>query len=124
MKARCVAHAALSLFAGGVLHAQTGVIEQDSTLNNLVHAAGYRAAELGTIGAVVKRGSGPIDVLLIPGWGFGAEVFDSFMRENASRYRMVAVTLPGFGGTAAPPMPSVGASYAEATWTRAAESAV
>jgi pimeloyl-ACP methyl ester carboxylesterase len=106
------------------LIAQAGVIEQDSTLNNLVHAADYRVGELGTVGAVVRRGSGPIDVLLIPGWGFGAEVFDTFMRANEHRFRMVAVTLPGFAGTAAPPMPSGQTSYAEATWTRAAEAAV
>jgi hypothetical protein len=42
---------------------------------------------------VVRRGSGPIDVLLIPGWVFGADVFDAFMRANETRYRMVAVTL-------------------------------
>ena len=124
MKVSWLAHAALSLVVSGALGAQAGVIEQDSTLNNLVHPPGYRTAEPGTIGAVVRRGSGPIDVVLIAGWGFGAEVFDSFMRANANRYRMVAVTLPGFGGTAAPPMPNVGVSYAEATWIRAAETAV
>ena len=62
-------------------------------------------APLGELGAVVRKGTGTRDVILIPGWGFGAEVFDSFMRANVSRYRMVAVTLPGFGATAGPPMP-------------------
>lgn len=46
------------------------------------------------------------------------------MRASGSRYRMVAVTLPGFGGTAAPPMPPAGTSYGDATWTRAAEEAI
>lgn len=104
--------------------AQQGGNQQDSTLNNLEHPPGYVTAPLRTLGAVVRQGSGPIDVLIIPGWGFGAEVFETFMRENASRYRMVAVTLPGFGGTAAPPMPPAGTSYAEATWIRAAEDAI
>jgi pimeloyl-ACP methyl ester carboxylesterase len=116
--------ALLPAIASSSLYAQTGVIEQDSTLDNLVHPRDYRVADLGTLGRVVRRGTGPIDVVLIPGWGFGAEVFDDFMRANESRFRMVAVTLPGFAGTLAPPMPPAGTSYAAATWTRAAESAV
>jgi pimeloyl-ACP methyl ester carboxylesterase len=106
------------------LRAQSGVFEQDSTLDNLRHAPGYAAAPLGTLGQVVRRGSGPTDVLIIPGWGFGAEEFERFMQDNAARYRMVAVTLPGFAGTAAPPMPPAGTSYGEATWTRAAGDAI
>jgi pimeloyl-ACP methyl ester carboxylesterase len=106
------------------LWAQSGVFEQDSTLDNLRHAPGYVTAPLGTLGQVVRRGSGPTDVLIIPGWGFGAADFEHFMLDNASRYRMVAVTLPGFGGTAAPPMPPTGTSYGDATWTRAAEDAI
>jgi pimeloyl-ACP methyl ester carboxylesterase len=113
-----------SLFFAGTLCAQSGAMQQDSTLNNLVHAPGYRTSSLGTVPEVVRRGNGPVDLLLIPGWGFGAEVFESFMRANEARYRMVAVTLPGFAGTAAPPMPPPGTSYADATWTRAAEDAI
>jgi pimeloyl-ACP methyl ester carboxylesterase len=106
------------------LDAQSGATQQDSTLNNLVHASGYRASSSGTLPEVVRRGTGPIDVLLIPGWGFGAEVFESFMRANEARFRMVAVTLPGFAGTAAPPMPPAGTSYGHATWTHAAEESI
>jgi pimeloyl-ACP methyl ester carboxylesterase len=116
--------AALLLSAAAALHAQSGAMQLDSTLDNLVHAPGYRASSLGAIPEVVRRGTGSVDVLLIPGWGFGAEVFDGFMRANEGRYRMVAVTLPGFAGTAAPPMPPAGTSYSEATWTRAAEEAI
>jgi pimeloyl-ACP methyl ester carboxylesterase len=116
--------AALLALAATTLRAQSGVFEQDSTLDNLQHAPGYVTAPLGTLGQVVRRGSGPTDVLIIPGWGFGAEEFEAFMRGNASRYRMVAVTLPGFGGTPAPPMPPAGTSYGDATWTRAAEEAI
>jgi len=118
--------APLALLALGAttLRAQAGVFEQDSSLDNLRHAPGYVTAPLGSLGAVVRRGSGPTDVLVIPGWGFGAEVFERFMRDNAAKYRFVAVTLPGFGGTPAPPMPPEGTSYAEATWTRAAEEAI
>lgn len=110
------------LIATPTLRAQSG--QQDSTLNNLVHAAGYSTAALGTIGQTLRVGRGPVDVVLIPGWGFGANDFEPFMRANAERFRMVAVTIPGYGGTAAPPMPPAGTSYAAETWTRAAEEAV
>jgi pimeloyl-ACP methyl ester carboxylesterase len=120
----CGAAALVLFLAASELDAQSGAFQQDSTLNNLEHPAGYGTSELGVIPEVVRRGTGPIDVLLIPGWGFGAEVFEEFMRANESRYRMVAVTLPGFGGTAAPPMPPAGISYGDATWTRAAQDAI
>ena len=97
---------------------------QDSTLDNLVHAAGYVTSAPGTLGAVVERGKGPIDMVLVSGFGVGASAFDGFMQRNANRYHMLAVTLPGFEGTAAPPMPPPGTSYGDQTWTRAATDAV
>jgi pimeloyl-ACP methyl ester carboxylesterase len=118
------ATAALLLLVAAPLNAQSGATQQDSTLNNLEHLPGYRTSQLGAIPEAVRRGTGPIDLLLIPGWGFGAEVFADFMKANESRYRMVAVTLAGFAGTAAPPMPPAGTSYGDATWTRAAENAI
>ena len=101
-----------------------GVARQDSTVDNLVHAPGYVTAPAGTLGAVVEQGRGPIDMVLVSGFGLGASVFEGFMNRNAARYRMFAVTLPGFDGTAAPPMPKEGTSYGEQTWTRAAVEAV
>lgn len=108
------------LLAARPVDAQSGVVEQDSTLDNLNHPPGHVTAPLGTLGNVIRRGSGPTDVVIIAGWGFGAEEYERFMRHNATRYRMLAVTLPGFAGTPAPPMPPAGTSYGEATWTRAA----
>jgi pimeloyl-ACP methyl ester carboxylesterase len=97
---------------------------QDSTLDNLVHQAGYVTCASGTLGAVVERGAGPMDMVLVSGFGVGASAFEGFMRRNASRYRMVAVTLPGFENTPAPPMPDSGTSYGAQTWTRSAADAV
>src|SRR5262249_10352369 len=97
---------------------------QDPTLDNLVHAEGYVAAKPDTLGAVVERGKGPIDMVLVSGFGCGASVFEGFMRRNAERYHMLAVTLAGFEGTAAPPMPAAGTSYGAQTWTRGAITAV
>lgn len=106
------------------VYAQSGMTQQDSTLNNLEHAPGYLTAPSGNLGEVVRKGTGPVDVVIIPGWGFSARDFEAFMTANETRYRMVAVTLPGFGGLPAPPMPPAGTSYAEGTWTRAAEQAI
>jgi pimeloyl-ACP methyl ester carboxylesterase len=110
------------------LAAQTAIAQegppQDPSLNNLIHEAGYKTAEPGSLGAVVERGKGPIDMVLISGFGVGASAFEGFMQRNAKRYRMIAITLPGFEGTAAPPMPPAGTSYGDQTWTRAAADAV
>lgn len=97
---------------------------QDPALDNLAHAAGYETAALGTLGAVVERGRGPIDMVLVSGFGVGAGAFAAFMERNTEHYHMLAVTLPGLEGSAAPPMPPAGTSYGEQTWTNAAVDAV
>jgi pimeloyl-ACP methyl ester carboxylesterase len=120
-----------SLFAAALVgalaltsRAQQGASPQDPALDNLVHEPGYKTAELGSLGAVVERGTGPVDMVLISGFGLGASAFERFMERNADRYHMLAITLPGFEGTAAPPMPPAGTSYGDQTWTRAATDAV
>lgn len=114
---------------GGLLTAAPAAAQprsfvQDSTLNNLIHAPGYQTAPLGQLGAVVEAGRGPIDMVLVSGFGLGVSAFEEFMRRNADRYHMFAVTLPGFEGTPAPPMPPPGTSYGDQTWTRSAIEAV
>jgi len=104
--------------------AQQAPAAQDPSLDNLVHEAGYKTAEPGVLGAVVERGRGPTDMVLISGFGLGASAFEGFMQRNAKRYRMLAITLPGFEGTAAPAMPAPGTSFGDQTWTRAATDAV
>lgn len=100
------------------------ILEQDSTLNNLVAPPGSATAELGTLGDVVRVGRGPEPVVLVPGLGFGADVFDSFMTGREEEFSMYAVTLPGFAGTPAPPTPPPGTRFEEQTWTNAAVAAV
>jgi len=115
--------ATILMFAASPAIAQPGAA-QDSTLDNLVHAPGYVTSVPGTLGAVVERGKGPVDMVLVSGFGVGASAFEGFMQRNANRYHMLAVTLPGFEDTAAPPMPPTGTSYGDQTWTRAAIDAV
>ena len=121
-------HALLLAFALGLFPltapAQQEEAPQDPKLDNLVHEHGYETCELGSLGAVVEAGSGPTDMVLVSGFGVGASAFKGFMARNAARYRMLAITLPGFEGSAAPPMPPAGTSYGDQTWTGAAALAV
>jgi pimeloyl-ACP methyl ester carboxylesterase len=96
------------------------ILEQDPTRNNLVDPPGYRTAPLGTLGEVVRAGTGSRAMILVPGLGFGAGVLGDFMAGYAADYRLYAVTLAGFGGTAAPPSPPEATSFGEQTWTNGA----
>jgi pimeloyl-ACP methyl ester carboxylesterase len=60
---------------------------------------------LGNLGAVEKRGRGPIPLILIADMRTDWSLYRNFMDRNAARYTMYAVTLPGYGGTPAPPRP-------------------
>ncbi len=99
-------------------------MSQDSTLNNLVDPVGYKTAALGTLGDVKRSGTGPQAMILLPGLGFGGEVFDELTDGWQDKYRMYAVTLPGFGGTQAPPCPNESTSFGEQTWTNGALAAI
>lgn len=111
--------------AAAILAAQTRSLAQDSTLDNLRHAPGYQTAAWNTLGAVSKAGRGSRAMILIPGLGFGADVFDTFVARQADDFTTYAVTLPGFAGTPALPMPSPdSASYAHTSWTRSAVRAI
>src|SRR5690606_30796269 len=68
-------------------------------------AALLARAEEGRI-HVVKRGSGPVPMVLVSDVLMPAEeVYGSFMPQNAGRYTMYAVTLPGFGASGTLPLP-------------------
>jgi len=125
---RCIVTAWLILVGSApFLHGQQSckrIMMQDSTLNNLADPGGYKTAMLGTLGGVMRTGTGSQAMILIPGLGFGGSVFSEFMEGLADKYRMYAVTLPGFGGTAAPPCPSEKTSFGEQTWTNAALGAI
>jgi pimeloyl-ACP methyl ester carboxylesterase len=72
---------------------------------------------------VEVRGSGPIPMILIPGAACDWSVFDTFMTRNASKYTMYAVTLPGFGGSTAPPT-TLGTPPTSDSWLTNAELAI
>jgi pimeloyl-ACP methyl ester carboxylesterase len=64
------------------------------------------AADLTPLPKVQTKGTGPVQVILIPGLTCDGTVWDAFMARNEAKYTMHAVTLPGFGGTEAPPAPA------------------
>jgi pimeloyl-ACP methyl ester carboxylesterase len=121
---RALVFTTLLFLAGGPLYPQDRSMEQDPSLDNLVLPEGYETSPLGTFGHVDERGEGPVPMVLVPGGGFGWEVFESFMEANRSEYTMYAVSLAGMGGTQAPPMPPEGTSYGEQTWIRGAVTAL
>lgn len=96
----------LTIAGAALLTAAAGLAEPTPAMPE--RAASPAAADAATItplSHVVTRGTGPINMVLIPGVGCDWTVFDTFMTRNAERYTMHAVTLPGFGGGAPPPMP-------------------
>lgn len=97
---------------------------QVASRDNLQHPPGYVPAEPGTFGEVVRLGSGTTDVILLAGLGPGWRVFDAFVAAIESEARIHAVTLAGYGGSSAPPMPESGTSFAEGTWLAGARTAL
>lgn len=112
------------LLAAAPLPAQVRSLAQDSTLDNLRHSPGTGTVEFGTLGRVRTEGRGAHPMVLIPGIGFGDDVWNEFMERHRDEYTMYAVTLPGFGGTAPLPMPAEGVAYAETPWIRSAEQGI
>ncbi len=87
-------------------------------INNLVHPEGYQTAVYGSLGQVEKFGNGSKDLILIAGWGFGGNIFEIFKADSLeAKYSMYVVTLPGFGGTPAYPMPNQNEVYHDLYWT-------
>lgn len=89
---------------------------RDSTLNNLIHPVGYKTGKFGELENVQKSGSGKQTMILIPGWGFDASVFDDFREVNKNQFTMYTITIPGYGNTMAPPMPPDSTSYGKQSW--------
>lgn len=106
------------LLSATIGYSQTTSNEKDQNINNLIHTPGYETSELGAIPKYVKVGKGRQTMILIPGWGFDASVFEDFMNANKNNYTMYAITIPGYGNTMAPPMPDTSISYGEQTWNK------
>lgn len=92
-------------------------LEQDSTMNNLVHLPLYQTAKLGTLGEVKKWGHGQQALLVIAGFGFDWRIYKPLIKNFKKEFTIYAITIPGFGHTAAPPMPH-GQSYADRHWSK------
>jgi pimeloyl-ACP methyl ester carboxylesterase len=92
--------------------------------NNLVLPAGYPVSEYAAIPVYTKSGSGGRDLILIPGLGFDASVFDDFVRVNKNIFTIYAITIPGFGNTKAPAMPVSDSSYGLQYWNRGVEEGI
>lgn len=72
---------------------------------------------------VEHAGNGEQHLVLVPGLACDWTVWKSFMERHAGRYTMHAVTLPGFGGSAPPPVPPETLMSAR-TWLTNAQNAI
>jgi pimeloyl-ACP methyl ester carboxylesterase len=72
---------------------------------------------------VETRGTGKIPMILIPDIGYSWNVFESFVQRNSTRYKMYAITLPGFAGTGSPKTPEL-RDYTQMPLWKNAEAAV
>lgn len=100
------------------------ILDQDPEADNLSTPAGYETGPVGELGRLDVHGTGPGHMVLIPGLGFGGEVFESLVAQLEADYTMHVATLPGFGGTAALPTPDAGTSFGEQTWTNSSVDAL
>ena len=110
---------AVALLVPGVTAQTTSarIMEQDPSANNLIDPPDYRPGALGELGRVDRAGAGARQLILIPGLGFGGDVLRAVAAAFEGEYTTHSVTLPGFGGTPAPPSPPAGTSFGEQTWT-------
>lgn len=80
------------------------------------------AAPVTPFSHVEKRGTGPIQMILMPGLLCDWTVYDAFMTRNADKYTMYAVTLPGFGESDPPPL-AKGTLTSQTVWLDNAQAA-
>ena len=79
--------------------------EQDP-INNFVLPNGTETVELGSVGKSLKIGTGPIDVIVLPGAPFSGESWRPFMERNGKEFTFHALSPAGYGDSAPPKMPS------------------
>ena len=97
---------------------------QDRSRNNLVHPEGYRPGPPNTFGRVDRHDGGATPLVLVVGLGFDGRVFDPLLDSLRDDYTVYVVTLAGYGGSSAPPMPPEGTSYGERSWLAGAQAAL
>jgi len=107
---------ALITFINNCFSQTLAIQVRDTGINNLILPSNYKTSDYGAIPQYLKKGHGDKTLILIPGWGFDATIFNDFMEANETKYIMYAITIPGFGNTMAPPLPESGTSYGLHYW--------
>lgn len=75
----------------------------------------YPSSPIGTLPEVIRRGNGPVNLILIPEYRKNWTIYQPFMDANAERFTFYTFSLPGYGGTLPYPLPEV-ADYAARPW--------
>lgn len=112
------------IILGGLTLTTTVVFGQSATsaeaeVDRYRHDPNTETAPLGKLGHLERRGNGPVHLVLLPGAGFDWTTWESFMDANTDRFRMVAITPPGYAGTPPPPMPDAFDRFDDLVWTNA-----
>jgi pimeloyl-ACP methyl ester carboxylesterase len=71
-------------------------------------------------GRIEARGRGPVPLVLVGDADYDASVYHEFMDAHIDDFTMYAISLPGSGGTPAPPLPERG-PYSATPWLDHAE---
>jgi pimeloyl-ACP methyl ester carboxylesterase len=98
-----------------------GLRELDLSRNNFHFPSNYNTLADNRAPQVVKKGQGPVPMILIPGVYSPKDIFDGFMARNEARYTFYVITPPGLLGTPARELPAETVSYGDLTWTRRLE---
>ena len=114
--------AAVMMFFINSSSAQNSI--HDSIVDNLKLDENYITSEYGAIPHYIKKGYGKQAMILIPGLGFDASVFDDFMKANEKNYTMYAITIAGYGNTHAAAMPVTETSYGLQYWNKGIEEGI
>lgn len=122
-RCKCAILAAVVLTTGTASKAQERSLSQDPRFDMLKHPPGYQTVTFASLGAVQVSGSGSRGAIVIPGAGFSASTLQSLAARLGSEFTTYTVTLPGFGGTAALPLPNP-QQLGDLAWTRSAEQAI
>lgn len=103
-----------------LLAQQSSAIMDSGKINNLILPSDYKCSETGTIPPYIKVGKGKQILIIIPGLGFDASIFEDFIKNNQQYYTIYCITLPGYGNTQAPALPPAGTSFGEQIWNKSA----
>jgi pimeloyl-ACP methyl ester carboxylesterase len=75
----------------------------------------YPSTPMGHLAEVIEMGKGPIPLILISEYRKNWGIYKEFMEANSDKFKMYAITLPGYNNSNAYPMPEF-VDYSKRVW--------